>query len=398
MSSVRRGSLALAAVALAAMACSPDRAVSLDPMGDPAYGVLLQLTPTNLPRGTARFPAPDPDADSPTTITLTDTIRLDMAGLDSLTGAVYSVWLADAAGSTVSKATGTLRVIVTDTVLDAFGDPVPAPDTTVYSGVSSFSNGGPRHALQFTTSLGESGLTVDDSVEVIFVSIESDAGATAPSETRRPLWSRKGGTAVQQMHVDTIATVPAVVTDTTFDRVFLRNNLTFGNFSFDPALEYVFVPTGRGRVYVRGDVLLFNDSSLVRPPLGYFYATYAEIRDDTNTPIDTVYLGPLHSPFPNRDISLRDADSVLVDPEVQVLVNPAHLAGGWANPAPSAILAASIRADADTIPAFQSAAGDFAGVAEVFLTVESKHAEPGRMGPAILLRATIPDIVRFGDQ
>jgi hypothetical protein len=188
-----------------------------------------------------------------------------------------------------------------------------------------------------------------------------------------------------------------VVTVTSSDRQFLRANLTFGNFAFDPGAQYVFVPAGRGRAYVRGDVLLFNDSSLVRPPLGYFYATYAEIRDDTNTPIDTVYLGPLHSPPPNRNLSLLDADSVLVDSDVQVLVNPPNLAGGWPNPSPSAILAASIRADADTISAFQNALGAFAGVAEVFLTVESKHAEAGRMGPAILLRATVPDVVRFGN-
>jgi hypothetical protein len=399
MSQRRLASLILASLAIGAVAaCSPDRAVSTTPMGDPAYGVQLLLSPTNLPRGTARFPDPDPAFDTPPTVDVTDTIGVDLAGLDSLTNGVYSVWISNDDGSSIFKATGTLRVIVTDTVLDAFGDPVPAPDTVFYTDVSAFSNGGPRHAMQFLTTLAQSGMTADDSATVVFITIESDAGATSPAETRRPLWARKGGTAVVQIHIDTLDTDPVLVTDTTFDRQFLRNNLTFGNFSFDASQQYVYVATARGQAFVRGDVLLMNDSSLTRPPLGYYYAGFGVIRNEANEPVDTVYLGPLSSPPPNRHISLRDADSVLVNPDVQVLVNPPNLAGSWSNPSPSAILAASIRVSADTISAFQTASGPFVGLAEVFLTIESKHAEAGRMGPAILLRANVPDIVRFGSQ
>ena len=209
MISRRKGSFILAALAVAAgTACSPDRAVSLDPLGDPAYGVQLLLAPTNIPRGTARFPDPDPDFDTPTTVDVNDTVAVDLAGLDSLNGAFYSVWISNADGTSTFKATGTLRVIVTDTVLDAFGDPVPAPDTTFYPGVSAFSNGGPRHALEFKTTLAQSGMTAADSAEVVFVTIESDAGASSPAETRRPIWARKGGDPVVQIHVDTVATVP----------------------------------------------------------------------------------------------------------------------------------------------------------------------------------------------
>jgi hypothetical protein len=143
--------------------------------------------------------------------------------------------------------------------------------------------------------------------------------------------------------------------------------------------------------------MVINDSSLTRPPLGYYYAAYVVKSDDvTNLPVDTVYLGPITAPFPNREISLRNADSVLVAPEVQVLVIPPNLAGDWANPSPSAILAASTRVSADTVSALMGATGAFRGLTQVFITLESKNAAEGRLGPAILLRAGVPEIVRFG--
>lgn len=389
---------AVALIATAAAACSPDRAVSDNPVGDPAYGIQMLLTPSNLPRGQARFPAPN-TTDVPPTITANDTISVTVAGLDSLEGATYAVWLADEDGLSITKATGTLIVVRTDTVLDQFGDPVAAPDTSVITNVSAFSNGGPRHQMTFATSRAASGLAATDPVDVVFLSIESDPNASSPSETRRPLWGRNtGGTLVQTRHIDTITTLPVLVTDTTFDRRFRITNIVFGNFAFDPADQYVFVPAGRGRAFFRGDVIVINDSSLSRPPLGYYYAAYVVKSDDvTNLPVDTVYLGPVTAPFPNREISLRNADSVLLAPEVQVLVVPPNLAGSWANPSPSAILAASTRASADTVAALMGATGPFRGLTEVFITLESKHAPEGRLGPAILLRAGVPEIVRFGN-
>ncbi len=397
MNRIRRFIFPAVAGVLAVSACEPDQAITTEPVGDPAYGILLQLAPTNLPRGTARFPNPSA-TDVPPTITSNDTISVTLSGLDSLEGASYSVWLADEDEASVTKATGTLTVIRTDTILDAFGDPVAVPDTAVFANVSAFSNGGPQHQMIFATSLAQSGLAVTDSVNVIFVSVESDANATSPSATRRPLWARNaGGALVTPRHIDTIATLPVLVTDTTFDRRFRRVNLSFGNFNFDAAEQYVYVPAGRGRAYFRGDDMVINDSSLSRPPLGYYYAAYVVKSDDaTNLPVDTVYLGPITAPFPNREVSLLHADSVLVAPEVQVLVIPPNLAGDWANPSPSAILAASTRVSADTISALMGATGAFRGLTQVFITLESKNAAEGRLGPAILLRAGVPEIVRFG--
>ena len=399
MSRIRLFILPAVAGIVALSACEPDQAITTEPVGEPAYGILLQLAPTNLPRGTARFPEPSEDDDVPPTITADDTIAVTLAGLDSLEGAHYSVWLADEDGATITKATGTLTVIRTDTILDQFGDPVAVPDTNVISNVSAFANGGPRHQMTFATSRAASGLSATDPVDVIFISVESDPNASAPSATRRPLWARNaGGSLVRTRHIDTIATLPVLVTDTTFDRQFRRTNLTFGNFAFDPAEQYVYVPAGRGRAYFRGDDMVINDSSLSRPPLGYYYAAYVVKSDDvTNLPVDTVYLGPITAPFPNREASLLHADSVVVAPEVQVLVIPPNLAGDWANPSPSAILAASTRASADTISALMGTTGAFRGVTDVFITLESKNAAEGRLGPAILLRAVVPEIVRFGE-
>jgi hypothetical protein len=286
----------------------------------------------------------------------------------------------------------------TDTILDAFGDPIAVPDTNVITNVSAFSNGGPRHQLTFQTTRAESGLAADAEVDVVFVSVESDANASSPTATRRPLWARNaGGTLVRTRHIDTTATLPVVVADTTFDRTFRSTSLAFGNFAFDAADQYVYVPAGRGRAYFRGDVMVINDSSLVRPPLGYYYAAYVVKSDDvTNLPVDTVYLGPITAPFPSRDVSLRHADSVLVAPEVQVLVIPPNVAGGWANPSPSAILAASTRVSADTVSALMGATGAFRGLTQVLITLESKNAAEGRLGPAIVFRAGVPEIVRFG--
>jgi hypothetical protein len=403
MNRIRRFILPAVAGILALSACEPDQAITTEPVGDPAYGILLQLTPTNLPRGTARIPDPHP-TDVPPTTTSTDTIQVNVAGLDSLEGASYSIWLADSLGQNIVKATGTLRVIVTDTILDQFGDPVASPDTTIFPGVSAFANGGPRHALQFTTDRAQSGMAASDLVQLVFVSVESDPGATTPSATRRPIWGRRaGGTAVRRIiSIDTIAFDPddedVLDTDTTFVPRHRISTLSFGNFAFDPANQYVYVPAGRGRAYFRGDVMVINDSSLSRPPLGYYYAAYVVKSDDvTNLPVDTIYLGPITAPFPDREISLRHADSVLVAPEVQVLVIPPNVAGDWANPAPSAILAASTRVSADTVSALMGATGAFRGITDVFITLESKNAAEGRLGPAILLRAGVPEIVRFGE-
>ena len=345
MSAVRYRIAALALVAAFAAACSPDRAVSLDPLGDPAYGVQLVLTPTNLPRGAVAFGAGATAQE--------DSLLITLRGLDSLETGHYTVWIGDSAATTFTRADGDLIVIRADTVLDAFGDPVEQPDTNIITGVSSFQNGGPRHRMILDVSRASAGLGDTDPFGLVVVTIEDAAGATTPSFEVSPLWGLRGAAA-----------------------------MSFGHFDPDPANRYVYVPQGRGRAYIRGDIFLINDSSLTRPPQGYFLAAYAIKRDADNNITDTLYLGPQTSPYPRREISLRDADVEIVDPIVQTVTPPQ-------------ILAASVRADADTVSGLS---GDepYLGFSEVFVTLESKAKPDSRMGPAILLRANIPDIVRFG--
>lgn len=350
------------ALALAIAACDPDRAVSTEPVGDPAYGIQLVLTGSNVPKGSVRFIFPRNAADP-----VRDTVRITATGLDTLENGFYTVWLGDSLGTSFKRATGTLTVTRTDTVLNALGDPVPQATTATFANVSAFQNGGPRHTMLFVTDRAQSGLSPSDSIQTVLITIEDNAQASAPSPTRRPLFARRGeGTAVPATGVAS-RTAP----------------LRFGSYGGAPANDFIYVATGRGRAYVRGNILIINDSSLTRPPLGYYYAAFAVKGDSAKAPIDTLYLGAFTAPFPRRNLSLFNADSVIVDP----LVQPEGQ---------RAVLAASVRLDADTVSTLGSQSNPFLGFTEVFVTLESKNKVPDRLGPVIILRAALPDIIRLG--
>lgn len=345
--------LTLAGAALVALvACDSDRSISTSPAGPPAYGVALALTPSNLPRGTVtyRFNVIADPAD--------DSIEVVLLGLDTLESGFYTIWLSDSAAATPTRATGLLRVVHTDTTFDAQGDPIITNTRTSYPGTSSFSNGGPRDSLRFFTSRTTSGRAPGDSLQLVFVTVEETQNPTTPSATRRPLWApRPGGTTATR-----------------------TANFVFGNFNPTVASRFVFNPQGRGRAYVRGDAFLVNDTNLTRPPLGYYYAVFAEKLDSaTNTPTDTIFLGELASAA-ERSISLRNADSIIVDSRVQL-------------ESPPSILAGSNRIEASDVGL--SGAFPYRHFARVYVTLESKNASDERMGPAILLRADLPGIVRF---
>ena len=354
---------AVGAFALTIAACNPDRAISTDAVGDPAYGVQLVLTGSNVPKGSAKFTFQRNAADL-----VRDTVRITVTGLDTLENGFYTVFLGDSLGTSFKRATGTLTITRTDTVLNALGDPVPQPTSTTLLNVSSFQNGGPRNSMVFVTTRAQSGLAASDSIQTVLITIEDNAQATSPSASRRPIFARRGqGTAV-------LAT--GIASRTT--------QLLFGNYGgANPTDDFVYVPTGRGRAYIRGSVLVINDSSLTRPPLGYYYAGFAVKGDSAKAPIDTVYLGEFTAPFPRRNLSLFNADSVIVDP----LVQPAGQ---------RAVLAASIRLDADTVAGLGPQSNPFLGFTEVFVTLESKNKVPNRLGPVIVLRAALPDVVRLG--
>ncbi len=121
----------------------------------------------------------------------------------------------------------------------------------------------------------------------------------------------------------------------------------------------------------------------VRPGLKQRLPKAQLMLDSARVPIDTVYLGEFTAPFPRRNLSLFNADSLIIDP----LVQPEGQ---------RAVLAASIRIDADTVSGLGALANPFQGFTEVFVTLESKNKVPDRLGPVIILRAALPDIVRLG--
>lgn len=322
--------LAVGLMAGALSACDFDRATVLSPLGDPSYDFRLAADGRGRPGGSVTAG--------------TDTMLISLRGLEPLTGGVYQVWLANINGGALEDITAAagLRVVVrTDTTFTPEGDPVPAP-TTVDStaGVSSFTQGGPNITVNLTLTTTDLGVD-PTSFDVMIVSIEGAAGAAAPSSTV-PLWARGSGA------------------------------VTFGNFHPDPAQQYVFVSTGRGTAGIRGNIMIVDDSALARPPVGYYYATWVVKRDDTGAPIDTLELGEQTAPYPDRGVSLRDADTDNV--HAVVLDFP------WE------ILAASSRIEL-------SGASPFIGFEDLWVTLENKVGDEAQAAPTIVLSGTVPTVV-----
>ena len=357
----------LAAGALGVAACDSERAIGRDPVGDPAYGIRFIVGGTNTPQGTANFRVTSTRV--PNQASATDTVRATLRGLDSLAGnARYTMWVRYQDSTAFRRFPARIALTRTDTIINAQGDPVEQVSTTTIPSTDNFSNGGPRTSFTFT-----GGVPAGTRPAVFLITIEDSPTAATPNPNRRPFWAQR-----------TVFTARDTILRTDVSPI------RFGFFSDKPESLYVYtVGPQRGRATFRGDVMVVNDSSLPRPPRGYFYATYLIKRDDNNQPIDTVYLGPQTSPAPRRDISLRDADSIIVDPLIQT--------AGTSNTSSPQILAAAARASADTVGGLDVNV-PFRGVADVLVTLELKNfkVDEARMGPAIVLRADVPTIVRNG--
>ena len=372
---LRAGALAgLAAATLFVAACDDAHTDVAAPDGGVAYGFQLAGDGRNVPSIRLNYRRP---AGTPQTPPVDTSITIVLRGLDSLDTRVYQVWLADlntdSTGFTnVVKATGQLRWVRTDSTLNAQGDIV----TTEVSGEisaagSSFKNGGPATRVELRVTRASTGTNVFVR-ELVLVTIEADANATEPGPIR-PLWARRSDRGAEAAEV-----IPGPVTIAAVSTAVGR----FGNFAFKPANEYRFVAVGRGRGDVLGRVLTLDDSSLARPPVGYFYAASLIQRDSTtNAPTDTLYLGPQTAPYPRRGVSLLDADIARPDPVVQDV--------------PPSILAAASRVVADTVAGLS---GDrpYKGFAEVRITLESKYGIANMIAPTIAVSGTIPGVVRYG--
>jgi hypothetical protein len=361
------GAAVASAVGLAA--CTDERAITSEPVGPLGFGINLAKEAINIPRGYMRLgPA------TPTANPANDSIIVVLRGLDSLpAGTRYRVWVADDSSTTWFPVTGArLTVTKTDTTFDSAGDPVFTPRTTVTTGVDGFSNGGANAVIRFASSRGAVAGLGSSPIGVGLVTIETAASPTTPNPARRIIWSRRS---------ERVGTT---------DSAFVR----FGTFGKSLATQYVFSATTnagnanmtinpRGRVEVRGPVMVVNDSNYWRPPQGYYYAAYAIKLDTIRGRFqDTVYLGRRTTPWPEQ-ISLYDADfGQATNPAPNIVLEPQQV-----------ILGMRTRVSADSIPKAQGTP-PWREFGQMVVTLESKEATEGRMGPAIIMNATLPKSIR----
>jgi len=362
---MRRSSalLAFAASALLVVACDEDRPTLSDPVAPNMYGFNLVPNATNIPNaGSARFQFNRTPAE-----TAPESITVTIRGLDSLSSGFYTLWVGDSLGTTFKRAVGGVSVLRIDTTFNEDGTPIPAPATIDLGQLSSFQNGSPRQTFTIGISRTTAGLAPSDSMQTLLITIEDNNAATTPNLSRAPFFARRGdGGAVPATGV-----------------AFRTATVRFGNYAPLAIDQYAFVGAIRGRGAFQGPMLLVNDSSLSRPPRGYFYALWAIKAAVGTTPGDTVYLGEQRSPYPRRDISHRDADITIVDPAVVISVPPAILAG-------------SIRVSADTL----GLPADFPwkGFTEVWVTLEPKAGFSGRMGLMRIANGFVPGVITLGQR
>ena len=355
-------------------ACSQDTATILDPLPNRAFNFVLTREGTNVPRG---------QAIASRSSTGVNTLEIRLQGLEKLEDPYfYQVWSADFNTTTNAitdyrrLGSSTVRVITTDTTISEAGDFVPATDTVVSTNVAgNFNEGGPGTLISLNVtaaSLGEDPLTVGTGLNrLILVTIDSNAAAPTPPDefgTQARLWARG-------------ITRPTATGS-------LTTNFQFGNFHANAAQQYVFLPAGRGRgaVLENENILVIDDSSLSRPPVGYYYAAALVTREDGDNfnNVDTIPLGPQHAPYPRRGTSLFNADIEQVDEVVQV---------EFPNPQ---IFAAQTRVDGDEVAGLATTGNPFRGVALVLVTLESKFGTDA-VSPVTILAGAAPPGIRTRD-
>ncbi len=356
-----------------AAACSDERAITTEPVGALGFGINLAKQATNLPRGVTRFPSAVPSA----TIA-NDSLIVSLRGLDALpAGSQYRVWVADDSSSTWFPATNAnLRITRVDTTFNAAGDPVFPPAIVQTTGVTGFSNGGSNVAVRFATSRAAITGVAATNIGVVLVTIETTPNPTTPSTERRILWSRRS----QRFGAGGGANDSAGVNFGTFGRSLATQYLySTSNAASVPSLAI----NPRGRVEVRGSIMVVDDSNYTRPPRGFYYAAYA-VKFDTlrGRFSDTVYLGRRTTPFPEQ-ISLFDADFGGTNPAPAIVLEPQQV-----------ILGMRTRVSADSLPKAITAGRPWREFGLVVITLQSKNTVEGSMGSSIVTQAFLPQSVR----
>lgn len=361
--------IAASVVALAASAaCGDERSITTEPVGPLGFGTNFLRTSTNLPRGTVTYPVGIVASATPAN----DSVIITLAGLDTLATGSYTVWFANDSATKFAPATA-LSIVATrrDSTINAAGDPV-FTNTNFTTAGASFRAGGANVALRVAASRASApAFLASDSLNTVLISIESGAAGAAPGEVR-PLWARRS---------QANATRVASLRFGTFGRgIPAQPGNPGANQEFVVATNGAMTIVPRGRVEVRGNIMILNDSNYFRPPVGYYYNAYGVKLDTTGRFTTATYLGRRTAPFPNRAISLYEADKT--NPAPNVVFD-----------SPRVIFAMASRLDADTVPDAKGTPA-WRNYGFVRVNLQPKAGIEGRMGSATILEATLPPSIR----
>ena len=359
---MNRRLLVVSSIAAAGIIAACDEKTSdlSDTVRPNAYGFQMVGQATNLPRASVRFAMAKASAGRP------ESIVVVLRGLDTLSTGFYTAWVGDSLGTSFVRAAGALTIVRQDTTLNALGQVDTAVTTIPMGAVSALSNGGANQTWTWVFARADIGIAASDSMQVFMLTMEDAANAATPG-SRKFLWARRGeGTAFIIDLNGNNAPPPDTINRTASSKI--------GNYGSTTLTEYVYSSApARGRGYFQRQVFSVNDSTLARPPLGFYYAIY--LHGPLYLTSDTLFVGDLRSPWPRRELSLFNADTLITDPEVVLAVPPSILAG-------------AIRISGDTLG--MPANFPYAGYAFVRLNLEAKMGIRGRMGPSRILQAPVP--------
>lgn len=364
---------ALGAALVVTAACEDNRSTTAEPVGALGFGTNFAKTSTNLPRGTVTFPVAIVASATPNT----DSVIVTLAGLDSLTTGTYTLWLANDSSTKFVRVTNmNLTITRVDSTLNAAGDPIFTPTVTPRLAVNGFKLGGSNYAFRVATARdAATGILATDSLNVVVVSVETAAPGAAPGEVR-PLWARRSQASAARVAGLRFGTfgrsIPAAAGSPAANQEF-----TIATSSVAGVATMTIVP--RGRVEVRGKIMIANDSNYFRPPVGYYYNAYAVKFDTTGRFNDTLYIGRRTTPYPTR-VSLYEIDKTNPAPEVIF-------------DTPRVVFAMATRVSTDTMPKANSTPPWY-NYGLVRVNIQSKYSQEGRMGPNTVLEATLPKSVR----
>ena len=288
------------------------------------------------------------------------------------------MWFAnDSATKFVRATTLNIRETRVDSTINAAGDPVFTTTVSNVTGVTSFRSGGSNKTFRVATSRATAtGMAATDSLNVVLVSIEGATPGAAPGEVRS-LWARRSQATANAAGIRFGTFAPRIPVAANAGNPAAGQEYVVASSTTAGVATMTIVP--RGRVEVRGKIMVANDSNYLRPPVGYYYNAYAVKFDTTGRFNDTVYVGRRTSPYPAR-ISLYESDKT--NPAPNVVFD-----------SPRVIFAMATRVSTDTIPDANTSPA-WLNFGLVRINLQAKASQEGRMGPTTVLEGVLPKSVR----